>query len=712
MQQQFLNTIDNIILSRKPLYESFIKLEDILTNLNKNILGVNEILKLSNSNYNIHKLVEISSQLTLEFFPTIQKLKSRFNRNTVNIGVIGRAGHGKSTLLQKLTGLSINEIPSGSKGHCTGVKSIIENYECDEAWAEIVFYTHDEFLNDVLKPYFNDLGLGTIINLQEFERHNLPDLNKESALSAAKYEKLKELKSNYIHYKNLIGTKPEVIKKEKIREYVAQDNESGQRIYFNYLAVKVAKIFCKYPATDISKIALCDTPGLGDTGVGAQERLVEGLSRDVDFILFVKLPSETRAIIEDVDIHLYDLVANSIKELPINEWSMYLLNKKNNNAENCNFIKSNISQSNINTLECLIANCNGYDEAREKVLLPLLDFLTKNMAKIDEKYANGFYEKVQNLYSTIESTIIELKTSINKHSVPINANDKFNSLFDKLWDNHLTYELEMLLDELRKDKDKDNSEFLSDLKRVLKDAETDKNIPNVDEMDKRSKAEGGLSKAYDQSMIEMRAYLSQRFLKLDKGLHDSVNVMKKKVGEALGKTELLNLVLHDPKENLLKLIESEIDETNFELKEAFQILIDFDLSFRGLIQHRIRANFDPIYPDTTRKDLREDLTTPKMAVEALGILYDEVLAQCNYSLKALSKEPNMANYSIVEEFVDRAIRAKGLKRKWESFLFQIRGKVWSNDFKLLEEKTREMEKLNCYFKNILDSAKDIKLIRL
>ena len=51
---------------------------------------------------------QIQSQLA-----GLDLLKNRFNRDTINIGVIGRAGQGKSRLLQSLTGLSSNEIPTG-----------------------------------------------------------------------------------------------------------------------------------------------------------------------------------------------------------------------------------------------------------------------------------------------------------------------------------------------------------------------------------------------------------------------------------------------------------------------------------------------------------------------------------------------------------------------------------------------------------------------
>lgn len=709
--------IDLVIQSRKPLFEIFSNLENLLFDLNSNIFDTKEFLEILNHNSSIVKLSEASETINQNFIPIISKLKARFNRNSINIGVIGRAGQGKSTLLQKLTGLSNNEIPSGSKGHCTGVKSIIENYDCSESYAEISFYTRDEFLNDVLKPYFNELALGTISSLSEFEIMKLPILGKEKALDKSKYDKLQELKNNFIHYKSLIGSKNKIVNKKEIREYVAQDNENGQRIYFNYLAVKLARIFCKYPTTNVSKIALLDTPGLGDTGIGAEDRLIEGLSKDTDFILFIKKPSEDRAIFEDSDIHLYDLASNAIKEIPIEKWSMYILNTNktdnnfNGNFDNSTFLKNNINKSNIKTAKCLIANCNSEKEAKEFVLEELLKYLSENIVNIDKEYIKGFNEKLLNFCETVNNIINEIKLLFTKNNELVDTDSKFDELFDKFWED-LGYKLQNLLKEFDKTKDIDNSEFLNNIKNIIKEAENDKNIPNLEEMSKRVIASNNLINSYNDSMVEMRAHLSQKFLKLDDNLHDSVNIMKIFVGKTLAETNLSQLLINESPEKYLWKIYNEIDNSNQELKEAFKMLLDFNLSFRGLIQHRIRKNFDPIYPNTTRSDLRESIKTPSVAIEALELLYDEVLSDCKYSLESLSKEPSMANFSIFEEFIDRALRAKGMKNKWRSFTRTLRNRIWVNDFKFFEEKTRERDRLNNLFNSILTNTKDIKDINL
>src|SRR6266700_1465334 len=49
----------------------------------------------------------------------LEKPISRFSRTTLNIGVIGRTGQGKSTLLLSLSGLPSEVVPTGQSSYCT-----------------------------------------------------------------------------------------------------------------------------------------------------------------------------------------------------------------------------------------------------------------------------------------------------------------------------------------------------------------------------------------------------------------------------------------------------------------------------------------------------------------------------------------------------------------------------------------------------------------
>jgi hypothetical protein len=68
-------------------------------------------------------------------------------------------------------------------------------------------------------------------------------------------------------------------------------------------------------------------PGLGDTGLGDAERLIQILGQDVDIALFVRMPRPPRDYWADVDVKLYDTARSALIDLPINLWSFVVLNK-------------------------------------------------------------------------------------------------------------------------------------------------------------------------------------------------------------------------------------------------------------------------------------------------------------------------------------------------------------------------------------------------
>jgi ABC-type glutathione transport system ATPase component len=91
-------------------------------------------------------LTTVQSEINTEL-AALSKLRTRFSRKTLNIGVIGRAGQGKSRLLQSLSGLSSDEIPSGDRSHCTGGRSTIHHNPGVETYGEVWFHSERSFLN-------------------------------------------------------------------------------------------------------------------------------------------------------------------------------------------------------------------------------------------------------------------------------------------------------------------------------------------------------------------------------------------------------------------------------------------------------------------------------------------------------------------------------------------------------------------------------------
>lgn len=355
----------------------------------------------------------------------LNSLKSRFSRNTLNIGVVGRARQGKSRLLQSLTGLSTSEIPDGDDQHCTGVRSNVHhNSEVGETYAEVWFHTERSFLDEVIAPYYEQLRLGSRPrSLQDFADIPLPELPKELAekrQAAAKYDHLCRYHQNLHKYQDALSEpSPRRVSKHEIREYVAQDTVDRRRIYFNYLAVREVKIVCSFPNVDIGQIALVDMPGLGDTGIGDEERMIKTLGQDIDLVLFVRMPKSTGDFWAKEDVELYDMANSSLIDLPIKEWSFMVLNHisgSSDNRRNCESLAATMSEKHIDVQDVVIADCADSTEAQSQILDRVLHYLGQRVELLDRQYASACQDRLIQLQRTVAIELEKAKRSFIKKS--------------------------------------------------------------------------------------------------------------------------------------------------------------------------------------------------------------------------------------------------------------------------------------------------------
>jgi len=127
--------ITEIIAQRQPQAQKLITVEKNLNHLlitwHKLEDYRNQLQAKTQDEKVLGKLQEInfsdSKTKIQESLEKLSKLSSRFQRQTLNIGVVGRARQGKSRLLQSITGLGTGEIPDGNRQHCTGVRSTIHH---------------------------------------------------------------------------------------------------------------------------------------------------------------------------------------------------------------------------------------------------------------------------------------------------------------------------------------------------------------------------------------------------------------------------------------------------------------------------------------------------------------------------------------------------------------------------------------------------------
>lgn len=697
--------IANIIEKRQPLAN---KIEKVKVNLNS---LSSELSYLEDYRQQLLDRVDepsITGRLKEIDFSKIQqnivsdlqalgKLKTRFSRDTLNIGVIGRARQGKSRLLQSLTGLTAAEIPDGSGQHCTGVRSTIHHNPNIETYGEVLFYTDRTFLDEVIAPYYEQLKLGTKpINIDDFARKDLPSLPNDlkGAEVNAKYEHLRRYHENIDQYRLLLQTSsPRLIKKEEIREYVAQDNLQGERIYFNYLAVQEVKIICNFPKDDVGKIALVDMPGLGDTGIGDEKKMVKTIGEDVDAVLFVRMPKNTGDFWGDVDVQLYDTAYRALNDLPLPRWSFMVLNKlrDESNLKLCEQLKTDISNKHINVADCVIANCAEAQEANAEVLDPILNYLANKITDLDQQYASACQDRLKQLQTSVVAELNKSRNALGQAKQSAETG-KFEELFGQLWKD-LTSGLEELLEKLSTQINEHDQDFKKSVEMAIQTCENDTGIPSsLEEIEKRRNSEGSYEIAYNKYLNEIRAHLSQHFLSLDDGLKNSLDRVKYQVADVLIEQAHLGGITKVKGSDFLgasaKLLPDEILEGQASrLKFGFQILSEFQLSYRGTIQHRIRQCLDELTPDRTNLKLSKSPNSQQIKSNLLA-LHGEAVFQCKTALEEFLCEPSQAAFAIVEEFLDRVLRAEKVKTEWRIFLTQERSSIWPEEFELLGERSR------------------------
>ena len=641
----------------------------------------------------------LQSSITAEL-QNLKKLKKRFSRDTLNIGVIGRARQGKSRLLQSLSGLTADEIPDGDRQHCTGVRSTIRHESTTDAYGEVWFHSRQSFLNDVIAPYYKALGLGQKpLSLDMFAKQPLQPLPKDRnayAEPGAMYEHLKRYRTYFDKYAHLLGASPQKISRGEIREYVAQDTPDGQRIFFNYLAVQEVKIACLFPHEEVGQIALVDMPGLGDTGVGDEARLVQTLGQDVDVVLFVRMPKSSGDIWADVDVRLYDVARKALPMLPLELWSFLVLNhtsadsKNGDNWNNCEDLKESLAEKHIQVVQQLTTNCASDAEA-EVLLDSILQYMTENITQLDRQYASACQTSLLQLQTAIESALRKAQQTIGPASFQTNWFPLFETLFDELWSG-LTTGLESLLKDLSEQRYQPDWDFKQQVDDALKACKEDTGLPTLEAIEIRRNDTKSYAIAYNQYLNEVRAYLSRHFLVVDEALKKGLTRIKSQVasvlidqGQLAGLTDCRNAELLDA---VIQRIPNQlIPGKPSQIKFGFQILASFDLSYRGLIQHRIRKNLDNLMPDTMHIPLSKSPSASEV-LSCLTTLQAEAVYECRTALNDLLDEPSQAAFAIVEEFTDRVLRAEDVQKEWRILLAEMRSEVWGEQFGQLEERGR------------------------
>ncbi|MDR2440686.1 MAG: dynamin family protein [Planctomycetaceae bacterium] len=720
--------IQSIIENRKPIAQKTAKtieqLKEVQSSLEAFAQFLPIVLEKDIPTENKAKIEELRNDLKtfdeqiLLRLTELSQIQSRFERPTLNIGIVGNAGQGKSTFLQRLTGLAETEIPTGGQGDCTGVAAIIKNESVSNAYADIEFYSQEEFLNRVIAPFYKAMELPIPQSLEEFEKP-LPDaiLQKSSDENSDIKKVIERLHRELPRYRRYLGEKKKRIDMNEIRNYTAKSDQNGQPLV-TWATVKSAEVHCSFPSLENEKISVGDTPGLGDRHVpDAEQKLMEDFGKNIDAVIMLR-KINVRGIRTD-NVRLFNLIREAIPELEPGAWSYFMVNVFSSEMldpttkEALEFLPKDFHDSPLKGVRSYIeVDCSDQNAVLNKFDEILTD-IANNQNLLDETLYNKRFENVKTLIENINEFIEKAKKALPKTVAGVGTPGKLDRMFNDCW--RKTAAGLVSIDE--KYQEKCNTE---DVEFVQKLEEIENELLQYDLSSKLNRSDmlgAGITQYFSDKYHELRLDLATAFDQLDEGLDKIIQNVRQEVCDVFMNTDqggLENIfdveLKNDTKQWLLKLADQirEIDSGK-KIAQTIQYFADITFSFRGHLLYRIRKNIDPLGRNNDFAVLPEDKF--ENAFEKTKLAWEKAVSDCCAALRGLAKEPNRALSAFVEDFCDGVLRIGGYdeaKSIWRIFYEQYRADIWSAEYAALEENTKLRDTWNRYLKELGDVVEQLK----
>lgn len=718
--------IDTIIALRKKNLDKILNLSDNMKNYYqiikkfkrlqdsmKNPETKDKYLYLFKNNPEVlNKIVNISiTEFDSEYqkyTKKLQQLQKRFARKELHISFIGSAGQGKSLVMQNISGLNGNIIPSAEGGDCTGAKSIITNdSNVTNTHAEIEFFSKIELVN-IVNKYLNAIfhGKYTINSIYEIKSLNINDLQNELDYTMVDENKfMKQLEKYIVHlseFEQYLGKKINISEND-IEQYVAQYKNNDVNIkYYKYLGVKTANIICHFPHKDAGKIVLVDTIGIGATSLGTEDEMLNTVENDSDAIVFMFRPEALRPRLSNTEVKIIEDVSKKVSPQYSKEMMFWILNKvqsgKAMNIKCIPEIKKQIKEMNFPIADVLEVDCMNKNEVENQLLIPILNQLTSKINVVDNlliqrlnNFGEQLFDEYQKICNEIDKVLVgsaneDAKRTFWSEIKATYEGKLLNSLRD-LYLNKYRALCDKPCDELQviaKEKLKNIFNFIPSKKEIIE-------MLNNGTINQHN----GIENCTDI----MRIKIIDDFMALDDVLNNIVTNMKKEVLDIFINKDKGRLGYIVPLEDKLPndwidafIQKTECDKKYNYIENALTHFRDFQISVQGFLIHEVRIQLEPIdfslktqtpqvYSDLSHKDLVAD------DIRSWLNTYTEIVFDgIEKALNRLYSIPNRAMFAAIKDLYDRTtysgkIESVSVTTQWRYLYEDWMSIIWSKKYK-------------------------------
>lgn len=665
----------------------------------------------------------------------LYSLKERFSRDTINIGVSGQARVGKSTLLQSVSGLGENQIPTGDNLPVTAVKSQI--FHSDKNIAHIEFHNFESFKDSILKPYHEKLELRVPESLSAFKDYQYPsNLDKDEPSLITILEKLKQMQSALWSYENLLGRPSENISLDNLKEYVAYPTNAQEAdvatCQRKYLAVKDVKIFCQFPYSPVKQLGFIDLPGLGELSASLEEHHLQGVQKGVDFVILVKRPGGTDGFWTAKDGNAIDLLNRAKSFQDRKDFISILINTdKRANSEQLNALKSDIfralNQGEENKVFKVI-EADAFDKEKigDSLLNPVLTHLANSLGRMDKAIIDGTFDSFKTIENDLKQEIEKFNQSLNHSSVEIGNNrEAIEDLAETLLDN-VTEGIQDYMENFQPDNDDYSEkyiEIIEDRSNAIEDwikngfGRGDANW--LEYARKQQRKNIGLAGLAENQCNHIRVEISKQFTELDlffdeeiqKFLSTIADVFKQHTGQLLTDTDDGYQTLKKLEKLMREAVENGISAPAENLAQSVNQLCGIELDYRKQIHPRVREHLNFLEYQT--KDAEGNFVSKINKVSNEEDLLHEIkslaLKAVYETKKALlddSDFPRQVLFANLEQFEDEIVRSDTSRKEFQRLAFSYTYDLAPDKFAKLEASSKRLNDIRSAVKSIEQSLKE------
>lgn len=326
------------------------------------------------------------------------RAQQRLKRKNISIAVAGKARQGKSQLLQMLTGLGDEQIPTGDTTFCTAARSRIINTPNNPS-ATVHFLSESDFLEKKIWPSYrvdpgrNDaLGLSPRPgSLQSFLSSSLPELSAENTIPSKRefYDALKKTRDDMCADSSIaamLGSAPLQVPLSEVAKYVTKDKDELPNYYH---VVDYVEISTPFAVGLPEGMEVFDLPGLGEMTANIRETMLNAVKNDADIVLFLRKPVTGGDGWKADDYEAFDMLKEIYRDEGIqpNDWVSLILNldtrPTNNNEKNVESLRATAP----NDFKPIVCDCGSQDSVHQ-IISENMQSLLANAEKIDSVCIN------------------------------------------------------------------------------------------------------------------------------------------------------------------------------------------------------------------------------------------------------------------------------------------------------------------------------------